>query len=201
MCSGSKRCVDVISAIQRRQRTEEQMLSRGLELVGWYHSHPVSLPNPSHNDILSQRMYQYKMMTSGGEEPCVGIVVGPNHGGIRELDGQVSLFEMFWVLMVQGDDLSASPMKLNYSTQWEQYLTQEIVDEMNALVAYYKTKQATPEMKAIWKENIYFVNKLKVLTTEVSAMFEMFWVLIMLQVPTSKEKFRDKKMEGLAPLY
>ncbi len=55
---------------------QEQMLSRGLELVGWYHSHPVSLPNPSHNDILSQRMYQYKMMTSGGDEPCVGIVVG-----------------------------------------------------------------------------------------------------------------------------
>ncbi len=55
---------------------QEQMLSRGLELVGWYHSHPVSLPNPSHNDILSQRMYQYKMMTSGGEEPCVGVVVG-----------------------------------------------------------------------------------------------------------------------------
>ncbi len=51
-----------------------------LELVGWYHSHPVSLPNPSHNDILSQRMYQYKMMTSGGEEPCVGIVVGAGEG-------------------------------------------------------------------------------------------------------------------------
>ncbi|XP_064389283.1 uncharacterized protein LOC135337295 isoform X2 [Halichondria panicea] len=54
-----------------------------------------------------------------------------------------------------------SPMKLSYSTQWEQYLTQEIVDEMNALVAYYNTKQATPEMKAVWKENIFFVNKLR----------------------------------------
>ena len=32
----------------------------------------------------------------------------------------------------------------------------------NALVAYYNTKQATPEMKAVWKENIFFVNKLKV---------------------------------------
>ncbi len=26
--------------------------------------------------------------------------------------------------------LQVSPMKLSYSTQWEQYLTQEIVDEM-----------------------------------------------------------------------
>ncbi len=51
---------------------QEQMLNRGLELVGWYHSHPVSLPNPSHNDILSQRMYQYKMMTSGGGAVCGG---------------------------------------------------------------------------------------------------------------------------------
>ena len=32
----------------------------------------------------------------------------------------------------------------------------------NALVAYYNTKQATFEMKAVWKENIFFVNKLKV---------------------------------------
>ncbi len=55
---------------------QEVMLSRGLELVGWYHSHPISLPNPSHNDILSQRTYQYKLMTSGGEEPCVGMIVG-----------------------------------------------------------------------------------------------------------------------------
>ena len=31
--------------------------------------------------------------------PCLG----PNHGGKRE--GEVSVFEMFWVLMVQGDDL------------------------------------------------------------------------------------------------
>lgn len=32
----------------------------------------------------------------------------------------------------------------------------------NALVAYYKARQATPEMKALWKDGIYFVNKLKV---------------------------------------
>ncbi|XP_064389477.1 MPN domain-containing protein-like isoform X2 [Halichondria panicea] len=160
---------DLEETAKREKEIQEQMLSRGLELVGWYHSHPVSLPNPSHNDILSQRMYQYKMMTSGGEEPCVGVVVGPNHGGKRE--GEVSLFEMFWVLMVQGDDLRASPMKLSYSTQWEQYLTQEIVDEMNALVAYYNTKQATPEMKAVWKENIFFVNKLKKSLGEVRPRF------------------------------
>ncbi len=30
--------------------------------------------------------------------------------------------------------IQASPMKLQYSTQWEQYLTQEIVDEMVSVV-------------------------------------------------------------------
>ena len=33
----------------------------------------------------------------------------------------------------------------------------------NALVAYYKARQVTPEMKAFWKDGIYFVNKLKVI--------------------------------------
>ncbi len=80
---------------------QEQMLSRGLELVGWYHSHPVSLPNPSHNDILSQRMYQYKMMTSGGEEPCVGIVVGEG----TCVSGYVKWVWMRWVWLAWNSSL------------------------------------------------------------------------------------------------
>ncbi len=43
--------------------------------------------------------------------PLSLICAGPNHGGKREGE-VVSLFEMFWVLMVQGDDLIIMHIKL-----------------------------------------------------------------------------------------
>ncbi len=33
----------------------------------------------------------------------ISVYIGPNHGGLRS--EEVSVFEMFWVLMVQGEDL------------------------------------------------------------------------------------------------
>lgn len=51
------------------------MILRGLNLVGWYHSHPLSDPDPSHSDILSQKKYQDVTRLNEGDEPCVGIIV------------------------------------------------------------------------------------------------------------------------------
>ncbi len=44
------------------------MQAKDYQVVGWYHSHPVSEPKPSQNDILSQKKYQDAV-------PCVGIIV------------------------------------------------------------------------------------------------------------------------------
>lgn len=51
------------------------MASRGLVLVGWYHSHPYSEPRPSQNDVLSHKKYQESLTTAIGEEPCVGLII------------------------------------------------------------------------------------------------------------------------------
>ena len=99
------------------------MQAKELEVVGWYHSHPVSEPKPSQSDILSQKKYQDAVRTKDmSAEPCVGIIVskfddlyqalttlylvsilGPNHGG--KLQEMVSQFEIFWVLMLQQNGL------------------------------------------------------------------------------------------------
>ena len=109
------------------------MAAKDFQLVGWYHSHPVSEPKPSQSDILSQKKYQDTV-------PCVGIIVskyddpvpnsqpfstadpylalivsddlttpyqhfvsGPNHGG--KLKKMASQLEVFWVLMLQQNGL------------------------------------------------------------------------------------------------
>lgn len=51
------------------------MDQKGLTLVGWYHSHPISEPNPSQGDILSQKGYQETIREENGDEPCVGIII------------------------------------------------------------------------------------------------------------------------------
>ena len=44
-------------------------------LAGWYHSHPVSQPKPSHNDVISQKAYQEFVRSSTGDEPLVGFII------------------------------------------------------------------------------------------------------------------------------
>lgn len=52
------------------------MKTRGLTLVGWYHSHPTYQPDPSVRDIASQQRYQACMKRDNiSYEPCVGFIV------------------------------------------------------------------------------------------------------------------------------
>lgn len=61
-------------AFQRQIR--QSMEKRGLWLIGWYHSHPKSSPNPSLRDIDSQVEYQFKMKGPGNSfNPCLGLIV------------------------------------------------------------------------------------------------------------------------------
>ena len=44
--------------------------------MGWYHSHPISEPKPSQQDILAQKSYQVAMqLAESGEEPCIGLII------------------------------------------------------------------------------------------------------------------------------
>ncbi|KAJ1654677.1 hypothetical protein IWQ61_005431 [Dispira simplex] len=51
----------------------------GLNVVGWYHSHPTFDPNPSIRDIENQTSYQDLFRRQDGWEPFVGAIVCPFH--------------------------------------------------------------------------------------------------------------------------
>ena len=63
------------------------MASRGLTVVGWYHSHPYSEPRPSQNDVLAHKKYQDATTTELGEEPCVGLIISEDTLLCRSLSG------------------------------------------------------------------------------------------------------------------
>jgi proteasome lid subunit RPN8/RPN11 len=55
----------------------------GLQVVGWYHSHPKFRPDPSITDIFNQAQYQRLMRNEeSGDEPFVGLIVSSYDGSL-----------------------------------------------------------------------------------------------------------------------
>lgn len=73
-------CLNRVTDDKRGQATEikiaQSIESAGLCLVGWYHSHPLSPPTPTVQDIDSQLEYQLKLKGTGdqGYRPCVAMI-------------------------------------------------------------------------------------------------------------------------------
>ncbi|CAN8004495.1 unnamed protein product [Ixodes hexagonus] len=53
----------------------ECLMGKGYDVVGWYHSHPTFVPNPSVRDLSTQREYQ--AMFSGQGRPFVAAILSP----------------------------------------------------------------------------------------------------------------------------
>lgn len=48
--------------------------SKGLDILGWFHSHPTFAPEPSDQDIETQLTLQQWI---GHNKPCVGVILSP----------------------------------------------------------------------------------------------------------------------------
>lgn len=48
--------------------------SRGLSILGWFHSHPTFAPEPSQQDLDTQISVQQWI---GNDKPCIGIILSP----------------------------------------------------------------------------------------------------------------------------
>lgn len=51
----------------------ERLAKSGYQVVGWYHSHPTFVPNPSLRDLETQARYQELF----GSQPFVAIIISP----------------------------------------------------------------------------------------------------------------------------
>ncbi|CAG8549146.1 14383_t:CDS:10 [Ambispora leptoticha] len=76
--------MDPGSEVKAREAFED----RGLEIVGWYHSHPVFDPHPSIRDMENQGRYQDYLA-----RPFIGIIISPYKPGNGS---NVSKLQFFW---------------------------------------------------------------------------------------------------------
>lgn len=62
-------------------RATENLHSKGLAVLGWFHSHPTFAPEPSHQDMETQLSVQQWI---GSDKPCIGVILSPfsAHGAL-----------------------------------------------------------------------------------------------------------------------
>lgn len=121
--------MDPASAIEVRQLIEE----RNLKVVGWYHSHPTFIPDPSLIDIENQRNYQLLCRDNHHHEeighvtlePFVGAIVGPYDPA---LPGSSSVINWFHVSNTNSD--RPVPKKLIYELNENETLGQVETDRL-----------------------------------------------------------------------
>ena len=84
--------MDPVSELQVR----EVIRGRDLDVVGWYHSHPRFMAEPSVTDIENQRQYQtlFEDDAKDGPAPFVGLIVGTYD---QAATGPRSVFSYFHV--------------------------------------------------------------------------------------------------------
>ncbi|XP_065051572.1 MPN domain-containing protein-like [Rhopilema esculentum] len=129
-----------------------------LVLVGWYHSHPFCQPDPTLQDIRNQLQYQGLLKDENSSEPCIGIIVSPYDSHKKE-----AAFKAFWIqshAMVHPEKLPL-PLGISFTTQQDQQLTQDVVNEMVALVNYHKGNPDSINFTETWTSEATYLDKIK----------------------------------------
>ncbi|XP_032242606.1 MPN domain-containing protein [Nematostella vectensis] len=135
---------------------------RGMHLVGWYHSHPSYQADPSVQDIKSQLRYQHALQQglSGPQEPCLGLIISPydTYKPTKE-----STFRAFWVQRTQEGtpDSLGIPMHMNFNVQQDQFLSQDLLNELRWTWSFYKGSPDIINFNNMWYSNQTFLDKVK----------------------------------------
>ncbi|KAG1450865.1 hypothetical protein G6F55_009471 [Rhizopus delemar] len=138
--------MDPTSAIETRQMIEE----RNLKVVGWYHSHPTFIPDPSLVDIENQRNYQILCRDEeNSTEPFVGAIVGPYD---PNLPGSASVIN--WFHVDSSNSERPIPKRLIYDLQEDEHISNEESDRLFKLLEMYKDSPEKSMLNEQWRQDI-----------------------------------------------
>lgn len=155
------RFADKENAPKVEEEVRNAIAQRGLVLVGWYHSHPSYQPDPSLQDIQNQLKYQKILQPeTSSYGPCLGMIVSPydNYRPTKE-----STVRAFWVqASPEGQTHKLGvPMIMNISTHQDQFLTQDLLNELRWMWSFYKGSPDTINFHNLWHGNQTYLDKVK----------------------------------------
>ncbi|ORX59645.1 hypothetical protein DM01DRAFT_1333110 [Hesseltinella vesiculosa] len=146
--------MDPTSALETRQLIED----RDMVVVGWYHSHPTFIPDPSLVDIENQSNYQMlcrdhvdvpeemnQQASTTAIEPFVGAIVGPYD---PLLPGSASVINWFHV-----ESAERIPKRLVYELQEDDQLPDDIQDRLLGLLDLYQESGERVNFAEHWRQS------------------------------------------------
>ncbi|XP_068726226.1 MPN domain-containing protein-like [Montipora capricornis] len=153
------RFADKENAPKVEEEIRNAISQRGLVLVGWYHSHPSYQPDPSLQDIQNQLKYQSILQQDNAPYgPCLGIIVSP-YDSYRP--SKESTIRAFWVQASSDSHKLGMPMLMNTTSHQDQFLTQDLLNELRWMWSFYKGSPDTINFHNMWHGNQTYLDKVK----------------------------------------
>ncbi|RDD41015.1 MPN domain-containing protein [Trichoplax sp. H2] len=151
-----------ISAVVQEE-IQKSMKARDMILVGWYHSHPTSQPNPTVQDLSTQKQFQSVLRTDDStQEPCLGLIISPFYTNRSHVDSGVC---SYWVYSTNDSESvingSKMPMHVHYTLSQDRFLTQDVLNEVKHLAAFYKGAPDYANFESSWHGSMTYIEKLK----------------------------------------
>ncbi|KAL7321155.1 hypothetical protein PS15m_000960 [Mucor circinelloides] len=125
--------MDPASEMQARELFAE----KGLNVVGWYHSHPTFEPHPSIRDIENQTSYQTLFREEKtGDEPFIGVIVTPYDPEIQGENSQIQYLH----ISKEWNSLHSFrvPFACRRTVIQSEQVSVDIMDQLLALIQEYK---------------------------------------------------------------
>nr|SVE73415.1 EOG090X020Z [Daphnia atkinsoni] len=120
----------------------QSMENSGLCLVGWYHSHPISPPTPTVQDIDTQLEHQLKLKGTGeqGYRPCVAMILSPFALTDRTETNSISHLSCYWVCPpAESRPLELGrPMAMQYNVVYDTSVQDDVVPKLKTCLQFYK---------------------------------------------------------------
>lgn len=158
--------MDSVSQTQAMDSLQEQ----GFDVVGWYHSHPTFVPNPSVRDLTTQRDYQALFSSQG--RPFVAAILSP----FLQLDASVlpakglSTRTKWWIVRENDDPNRAgtgSPSLVPYAfsvklLKADQSFVQDVMPVVHQLVNRVSSCPARVELSKPypWRASLRYLDKM-----------------------------------------
>ncbi|RIA88950.1 hypothetical protein C1645_825508 [Glomus cerebriforme] len=140
--------MDPTSALE----VQQTITDRNMQVVGWYHSHPIFQPDPSMVDLENQHNYQKLFRDEKfNEEPFVGAIIGPYD---PKLPGSLSVINWFYVsnLNKSADEIGQAK-QLAFELVNNSAISEKVADEILELVEQYRASNDRVNFKEYWRKD------------------------------------------------
>ncbi|KAI8895028.1 hypothetical protein BC833DRAFT_181583 [Globomyces pollinis-pini] len=120
--------------------TRNVIADLGLDVIGWYHSHPTFNPDPSRIDLENQRNYQ--RLFSGNSSPFIGAIISPYNPKSKSARSTSNWFHV--------PDEGTRPMKLDYQCNSIKCLTTSLCERTVELIRSCRFRDDRIDFNSKW---------------------------------------------------